>query len=547
MTTTFKGYATTSTLIDMDEYVAVQMPSNVAAGDYLVAMMGNVHQTALDPSASMTPAGWTQLSGQAYIYYKVADGSEGGTTVDFRTFPSFPSPWTAGARRVFLGVVHCYNFTTPPIGITRVDATRNFSSSPNPFTDAVSGTYGQFMGGDVETRVYACIGAGNDEDFISYPLDGYTWTNATDRSGITSHAKGDGILEDTLSIITADSLDMPPFSSSQRVNLTLEGDSFYGVGGDLFGVRFVFSLVEPTECLQYFWGYGTTAGDFFDFDLNKSETGGYVRCGGFASEYPVGPITGESLQGALIIATVRRYTWTSSTPPPRGTLSGFGATWDLISYETAVGNGGAAFTEIYRTMQPTYGPFPTYAPFPAPPPTGPDGFLTYTFPPNADLNFSSVGWKSFLGADPAGLADNGASAIQNLTTFPATTGVGGATFTHPSAYREGQSILWTSFRDIIDSTSGGAATSDMTRDEPVLVLTPTGFEGYGAAVLNHAAQEGTVENVSNFDTNFSTIHYRWEAGRPRTWWAATLEILLDPNVNWCLQSVAYWGILVTPA
>lgn len=240
MTSTFVDYATTSLLATEDADIPIQMPATVQAGDYLVAMLGNVHVTIIDPT--ITPAGWTRLTG--YIYYKVADGTEGGTTVGFHSVTAF----FTGDQRVLLAAVLQYRFSEIPTLIASVGAVRNFGSS-SPGADAVSGVYGDFLGAETETRVYGFIGASNDENFISAPIGGYTWANATDRSGVVSHAKGDGNLEDALSIITADKLDIFPFGQTQRVDLTVDGGGFYGVGGDLFGIRFVFSA--PQECFVF--------------------------------------------------------------------------------------------------------------------------------------------------------------------------------------------------------------------------------------------------------------------------------------------------------
>ena len=65
----------------------VTMPATVAAGDGLVVILGLDNQNTIT-----TPAGWTLLwfdqSGAFFSfagYVKVADGTEGGTTVDFVT------------------------------------------------------------------------------------------------------------------------------------------------------------------------------------------------------------------------------------------------------------------------------------------------------------------------------------------------------------------------------------------------------------------------------------------------------------------------------
>lgn len=65
----------------------VNMPATVSAGDLLIALI------ASDGSATITtPSGWTSVSQSTQggavrgaVFYKVASGTEGGTTVDFVT------------------------------------------------------------------------------------------------------------------------------------------------------------------------------------------------------------------------------------------------------------------------------------------------------------------------------------------------------------------------------------------------------------------------------------------------------------------------------
>lgn len=66
----------------------INMPATVNVGDLLIALI------AVDGNPTITtPSGWTLLNStpatvavvKAAVYYKVADGSEGGTTADFTT------------------------------------------------------------------------------------------------------------------------------------------------------------------------------------------------------------------------------------------------------------------------------------------------------------------------------------------------------------------------------------------------------------------------------------------------------------------------------
>lgn len=67
----------------------VQMPATVNSGDLLIALL------AVDSNFTITtPSGWTSLISQAVtqvtgaVFYRVANGTEGGTTVNFVTFAS---------------------------------------------------------------------------------------------------------------------------------------------------------------------------------------------------------------------------------------------------------------------------------------------------------------------------------------------------------------------------------------------------------------------------------------------------------------------------
>lgn len=80
--------------------VAVNMPATVASGDYLVLAMAHKNTTA--PAA---PTGWVKqvtiaqpsgVSRELSLYTKLADGSEGGTTVTF----TFTGGWSESANVV---------------------------------------------------------------------------------------------------------------------------------------------------------------------------------------------------------------------------------------------------------------------------------------------------------------------------------------------------------------------------------------------------------------------------------------------------------------
>ena len=102
----------------------VNMPATVDAGDLLIALFTN------DGSATVTtPAGWTQLASTANgaavrlsIYYKIAEGTEGGSTVNFVT-----SAAEQAAAQVYR--ITNWHGTTPPEIST---AATGVSTRPNP-------------------------------------------------------------------------------------------------------------------------------------------------------------------------------------------------------------------------------------------------------------------------------------------------------------------------------------------------------------------------------------------------------------------------------
>jgi hypothetical protein len=101
----------------------VNMPATVDAGDLLIVLFTN------DGSATVTtPGGWTQLASTANgavrlsVYYKIAAGAEGGTTVNFVTSAS-----EQAAAQVYR--ITDWHGTTPPEISTAVTGT---STAPNP-------------------------------------------------------------------------------------------------------------------------------------------------------------------------------------------------------------------------------------------------------------------------------------------------------------------------------------------------------------------------------------------------------------------------------
>ena len=131
----------------------VSMPATVNAGNLLIVLFNN------DGSATVTtPAGWTQLASNATgtavrlsIYYKIAAGTEGGTTVNFNTSAS-----EQAAAQVYR--ITDWHGTTPPEISTAATGTSTAAdpSSLNPAGWDVANTLwlavaGQDQGGGTPT------------------------------------------------------------------------------------------------------------------------------------------------------------------------------------------------------------------------------------------------------------------------------------------------------------------------------------------------------------------------------------------------------------
>ena len=106
---------------------AVSMPSSVSAGDLLVAQIGIVSARAIT-----TPAGWTLVDADGRtaletsaatqaVFARTADGSEGGTTVDFAT--------TTACHMV--ASVHHFDGDTVSPGLVYAFGVNNINTNPD--------------------------------------------------------------------------------------------------------------------------------------------------------------------------------------------------------------------------------------------------------------------------------------------------------------------------------------------------------------------------------------------------------------------------------
>lgn len=503
ITAYFEGSAPAGTNLPVD------MPVTVDAGDYLFAF-------STSSFVATPPAGWTTLvNGQAW--WKLADGSEGGTSPNWVTL--------SGTHDYVQHVaVMRYRFNATPTLISQSDQINFGDLTDGGLTYHHNYPNNTPVSPSHEIRIYFLHANANlnhhTEEFGTVGenllVPDHAWTNATERVtddndtdlGVVATAIGTWNRADT--ILLADRSVAPGAVSNSAVDIDLFPD-----GGQVVGRRIRITFAEDPEerCIaQTLWGYAATAGELFS-GPNAQEDDGFVRAATAGAAFGTASPPG----GALLIATVKRYSFNGATPPS-GTLSGFGATWDLIYHEDATGNGGAAFTEVYRAQQASYT----------------TGVLEYSFPPNAWQFFSSVGYDVFVGTDPAGLTDNGASGIMDVTSHGPASATTGTSYSHPSVYRDTGSLLWSAFWRM----DSGGTTGFLTLDEPFL-------ESHGSTARNVTLDRGIAEQISFFDNSVTTNTWSWEAGQSRTWFAATLELLADPE---CVGIIApaYWGIHAVP-
>jgi len=154
----------------------VNMPSTVNAGDLLIVLFSN------DRNGSVTtPGGWTELSSdtsgphiRVSVYYKIAEGIEGGTTVNFIT-----SAAEEAAAQVYR--ITNWHGTTPPeisVAATGSDASPD-PSSLNPINWDVADTLWIAVAGQDR---------GDQTGTIAYPT-GYTDGTSTLSSGGTGSCR----------------------------------------------------------------------------------------------------------------------------------------------------------------------------------------------------------------------------------------------------------------------------------------------------------------------------------------------------------------------
>jgi hypothetical protein len=152
----------------------VNMPATVNAGDLLIVLFTN------DRNATVTiPAGWTELasdtSGQHVrlsVYYRIAAGTEGGTTVNFIT-----SATEEAAAQVYR--ITNWHGTTPPEISTAVTGT---DASPDPASLDPAGW-------DIADTLWIAVAGqdrGNEPGTPAYPSSYTDGTSTLSSTGIGS-------------------------------------------------------------------------------------------------------------------------------------------------------------------------------------------------------------------------------------------------------------------------------------------------------------------------------------------------------------------------
>ncbi len=142
----------------------VAMPATVNAGDLLFVHIAVNHIATPNPTIT-TPAGWTQKWATAISsidryggYVKVADGTEGGTTVDFVT-----SSTTVAAA-------HCHRITDWYGALAGVEVgTAATGSSANPNPPSLTPSWGA-----LDTLWFAVSGADDDDQAFTAAPTNYT-------------------------------------------------------------------------------------------------------------------------------------------------------------------------------------------------------------------------------------------------------------------------------------------------------------------------------------------------------------------------------------
>jgi hypothetical protein len=289
------------------------------------------------------------------------------------------------------------------------------------------------------------------------------------------------------------------------------------------------------QCLRQQYGHGGgTDASGGDGGASSAESVGYVEAGDDGLIFPATPAP-----GSLLLATAMRFSYMTQVVPPTGVMSGFGATWERIDYQEATvsmgsspfagdSGGCAGFQEVWRAMQPAYTTGKAHYTLP-----GGYGGESNSNPIEGDGWFSDVTWMAFSGVNPAGLADNGASTISNLTQHTPTTS-SSASYSQAPLQKAGNLTYNSFLRLSRDGDSSHASTTDLTPQFNWYESAASGSRQKGVPFIQFQPDSTDIYFSGTFFTwqsfqQATDFGFTWETGFPRTWFATTLEIFSDPN------------------
>lgn len=231
----------------------VVLPADIIAGDYLFIIVGgSVSLRVLDHEV---PNGtWTNI-GTSDSHARIADGTEGGTSVPFLS-------WNGGFTgvRAVTAIALCYRFpyTPTPGGIYGAlalhDLTPRHYSNASGNSFLSGGQFGGFVGGgQSEFRIYHAECATSDIT-QSYNPTAATWSGdlITDRTGLIPAAGGtfpNGIDAGGDTVADAFYLSIPDTGSTHNTALDVDGPGTEG-GAFMEGWAIFFPLIV----VQDYWG-----------------------------------------------------------------------------------------------------------------------------------------------------------------------------------------------------------------------------------------------------------------------------------------------------
>lgn len=267
------------------EAVPVVMPDDVESGDYLFVIGGNsdlnvIGFTTVSVGGHLRSYGtggatdWELLCQAPYIFVKLADGSEGGTTVEFETQDTddFATP-----TRSCVLISLCYRWPEPPLSnplgdlnVDRgpdntcvVDQLRFIGTGDgtpwDSADDSPGGAYpGSTLTADTEVRIIGMIGAAGDSPTNTFPLDSADWYGeaVVDRTGLHGiDGTGGPILGDAgTSVSVADQMGVgsPDGTVTPNAGIVIAG------GTDVGGFLHAITLMWPPQPLLAYWGINAT-------------------------------------------------------------------------------------------------------------------------------------------------------------------------------------------------------------------------------------------------------------------------------------------------